>query len=245
MLNQEHKKSGRHGQSHCGHRHHGHMGRKGRLHMRMVLEAGDRERRFSGGRFDGFGDLGDGSGRGRGGRGFDRDGRGAGGMRGDGGARGGGRRRQFDNEGLRLLLLHLTSQEPRHGYEMIRAIEELSGGLYVPSPGMVYPALSLLAEMEQIEQQPGEGARKRFAITPAGDSFLAEHAQERDAVLARLQHLSQRATPSADHAPIFRAMDNLKAALRIRLEREGADADTILDVAALIDEAAAKIERLK
>ncbi|TNE41528.1 MAG: PadR family transcriptional regulator [Sphingomonadales bacterium] len=161
------------------------------------------------------------------------------------GGRGGGRRRLFDNIELRLLLLDLIRQEPRHGYELIREIETLSGGIYVPSPGMVYPALTLMTEMDQIAEQPSEGTRKRFAITAEGEKWLAEQAQERDAVFARLKGLAEHNAPRADHAPVRRAMDNLKAALRIRLQNEGADMDTILDVAALIDEAAAKVERLK
>src|SRR5262250_1986022 len=65
--------------------------------------------------------------------------------------RGGRRRRVFDSGELRLVLLKLISDQPRHGYELIRAIEELSGGSYVPSPGMVYPTLTLLQDMGQIE----------------------------------------------------------------------------------------------
>src|SRR5215470_2046163 len=65
---------------------------------------------------------------------------------------GGRRRRVFDSGELRLVLLKLIADEARHGYELIRAIEELSGGLYVPSPGMVYPTLTMLHEMGQIEE---------------------------------------------------------------------------------------------
>ena len=161
------------------------------------------------------------------------------------GGRGGGRKRLFDNAGLRLLLLHLTAQEPRHGYDLIREIEALSGGAYVPSPGMVYPALTMMAEMDHIVEQPSEGTRKRFAVTPQGEAFLAEHAKERDEVLARLTGMAEAVVPRGDIAPVRRAMENLKASLRIRLQKEGADQETILDIAGLIDEAAAKIERLK
>lgn len=164
---------------------------------------------------------------------------------GRGGHGGGGRKRYFDNNQLRLLLADLIRQEPRHGYELIREIETLSGGIYVPSPGMVYPALTLMTEMEHIAEQPSEGTRKRFAITPEGEAWLAENAQDRDDVLGRLKNLAAKAGMTADHAPVRRAMENLKAALRIRLQKEGADNDTILDVAALIDDAATRIERLK
>jgi DNA-binding PadR family transcriptional regulator len=156
-----------------------------------------------------------------------------------------GRRRLFGNEELRLLMLHLIAHEPRHGYELIRAIEELSGGVYSPSPGMIYPALTLLAEMEQITEQPGEGVRKRFAITKVGTDYIAQHVNECDMLLARLKALAEREGQRPDAAPVHRAMQNLKTALCNRLAKEGADEQTMLDVAALIDEAASKIERLK
>ena len=62
----------------------------------------------------------------------------------------GGRRRFFDAGQLRLVLLKLISMQPRHGYDLIRAVEELTGGAYVPSPGVVYPALSMLEDMNQV-----------------------------------------------------------------------------------------------
>jgi DNA-binding PadR family transcriptional regulator len=162
---------------------------------------------------------------------------------GRGGGRGGGRRRLFDNETLRLILLKLIADEPRHGYDLIRAIEALSGEAYAPSPGVVYPTLTLLAEMELIAEQPGEGSRKRFAITDAGRALIAERRAALDLALERLSSLARKAQ-RMDGGPVRRAMHNLRFALQNRLEKEGADEQTLLDVAALIDEAAHKIERL-
>jgi DNA-binding PadR family transcriptional regulator len=162
---------------------------------------------------------------------------------GRGGRGGGGRRRLFDNEALRLILLKLIADEPRHGYDLIRAIEALSGESYAPSPGVVYPTLTLLAEMDLIAEQPGEGARKRFAITDTGAAQLAERQAALDLAMARLAALAQRAQ-RVDPAPVRRAMHNLRFAIQHRLEKEGADNQTMFDVAALIDEAASKIERL-
>ncbi|WP_422247146.1 PadR family transcriptional regulator [Sphingobium sp.] len=176
------------------------------------------------------------------------DGFGRHGTRGGGrGGSGGGRRRLFDNDALRLILLKLIADEPRHGYELIRAIEALSGETYAPSPGVVYPTLTLLADMELIaEQTPtdtGSGSRKRFAITDAGLAQLAERQAELEAALGRLAALAEKAE-RMDGGPVRRAMHNLRFALQNRLEKEGADEQTLFDVAALIDEAATKIERL-
>src|SRR5580704_16826263 len=87
--------------------------------------------------------------------------------------RGGRRRRVLDSTELRLVLLKLIADQPRHGYDLIRAIEELTGGFYVPSPGVVYPTLTLLQEMGHIEETPSEGARKAFTVTAAGTEHLA------------------------------------------------------------------------
>lgn len=163
-----------------------------------------------------------------------------------GGSRGGGRgrRRMFEANELRLILLKLINDEPRHGYDLIREIEMRSGGAYAPSPGVVYPTLTLLADMELAAEQHGEGgSRKLFAITEAGKTHLAERADEVAAAFGRLETLAKLGERT-NGAPIRRAMENLKMALRGRLEKEGADADTMFDVAALIDEAARKIERL-
>src|SRR5258708_36778868 len=99
-------------------------------------------------------------GRGEGGRGWSEDGPGFG--------RGGGRRRMFDGGELRLVLLKLIADKPRHGYDLIRAIEERTGGPYAPSPGIVYPTLTLLSEMGLIDEQLARGARQQFAGTPEG-----------------------------------------------------------------------------
>ena len=160
-----------------------------------------------------------------------------------GAGRGGGRRRLFDNETLRLILLKLIADEPRHGYDCIRAIEALSGEVYAPSPGVVYPTLTLLADMDLIAEQPGEGSRKRFAITDAGRARIEERRAALDLALERLASLAQKAQ-RMDGGPVRRAMHNLRFALQNRLEKERADEQTLFDVAALIDEAAHKIERL-
>lgn len=160
------------------------------------------------------------------------------------GGRGGGRRRLFGNDELKLILLKLIAQTPRHGYDLIREIETLSGSAYAPSPGVVYPTLTLLADMDLIAEQPGEGSRKLFGITQAGEGHLAEQDVLASEAMARLSTLAERAERT-DGAPIRRAMQNLGMAIRARLERDSANADTMLDVAALLDEAASKIERLK
>lgn len=183
---------------------------------------------------------------GRGGRGFagGRFDRGFGprGMRGFGwGEDGGGRRRLFDGGELRLVLLALLEDQPRHGYDLIRAIEEKTGGAYAPSPGVVYPTLTMLDELGFVDEVKEEGARKRFAITDAGREHLAERREEVDALLARLAALGDERART-DRAPIRRAMVSLHMALREAAAN--GDTDRAHDIAAVLDEATRKIEQL-
>lgn len=162
---------------------------------------------------------------------------------GDGFRRGGGRRRLFDNDALQLLLLKLIADQPRHGYDLIREIAQQSADSYAPSPGVVYPTLTMLADMGLITEAPGEGSRKLFSITDTGTAHLAERQQPLAEAMERLALLASKAE-RVDGAPIRRAMHNLGLAVRGRLERDDANPQLMLDVAALIDEAATKIERL-
>ncbi len=156
----------------------------------------------------------------------------------------GGRRRMFDGGELRLVLLKLIADSPRHGYDLIREIEELTGGAYAPSPGIVYPTLTLLDEMGLIEEEQAEGAKKRFAATEAGRAHLAEKQAEVDALIARLTELGAHRSRS-DRGPVRRAMGNLGQAIANRVSRGDFSDETLHDIAALIDEVAQKIERLR
>jgi DNA-binding PadR family transcriptional regulator len=164
---------------------------------------------------------------------------------GGGGGRGRhGRRRMFDAGELRLVLLKLVSDQPRHGYDLIRAIEELTHGTYAPSPGVVYPTLAMLQDTGFIEEARTEGARKAFSITPEGQAHLSEKADEVEALFERLtEHGDDHR--KAGGAPIKRAVGNLLSALWHRVTRDDANEDVLHQVAAILDEAAQKIERLK
>ncbi len=157
--------------------------------------------------------------------------------------RGGGRRRVFDSGELRLVLLKLIGDQSRHGYDLIREIESLSGGAYVPSPGVIYPTLTLLADMGLIDENKAEGARKLFAITAEGRAHLAENAEQVEALLAQLAELAVR-REKTEGGPVRRAMMNLRQVLQQRLTSEEVSPDTLHEVAAILDAAAQKIERL-
>lgn len=159
-----------------------------------------------------------------------------GGGRGEGG-------RGFGHGGLRLVLLKLIEQRPSHGYELIKEIEQRTGGHRAPSPGVVYPALSWLEDGGFITITTGEDSRKQASITEAGRAFLAEQATDVDRLMALLDAGGDAPGGEGhEYAPLFRAMDNLKGALRTRSLRplSKTEIETIVD---WIDDLARKIER--
>lgn len=172
-----------------------------------------------------------------------RRGRGHGEGRGEGrGGRGGGR--LFSHGGLRMVLLHLIAQQPRHGYELIKAIEESVNGTYSPSAGVVYPTLTLLEEMGyiRVQENTGETQRKSYEITDSGREYLAENEAAVTELLARLATRRER---SEDMPPqVMRALHNFKYAVHLRLGGEPLSTEQANAFAAILDAAAQQLERL-
>jgi DNA-binding PadR family transcriptional regulator len=149
-------------------------------------------------------------------------------------------RRFFDHGDLRLVILALLAQAPRHGYELIKALEDMTGGAYSPSPGVIYPTLTLLEE-QGLASAEAEGAKKLYSVTDAG--LLALEA-DKAAIDALFQRMAETSEHRSAYAPRFvRAMENLKTAIRLKLAQGGLDEKTIDAIADAIDEAARAVER--
>jgi len=148
----------------------------------------------------------------------------------------------FDGGELRLVLLNLIAEQPRHGYDLIRAVDERTDGAYAPSPGVVYPTLTLLSDMGLIHEQASDGPRKLFELTDDGARHLAEHEKEAAMLLARLDAVGEK-RGSGEAVPVRRAMHNLRNVLAHRLT-DGLGEESLYEAVALIDEVARKIERL-
>jgi DNA-binding PadR family transcriptional regulator len=127
-------------------------------------------------------------GRHHGGHGFGNFGGGFGGGFGRGSFRSG---RKFAAADLHLIILALLEDKPRHGYELIKALEERSGGFYTPSPGMIYPALTYLEEIGYATVE-ADGAKKLYHITDAGRAHLAENREIVDTMLKELERIGSR-----------------------------------------------------
>lgn len=153
----------------------------------------------------------------------------------------GGRRRFFGQGDVRLIILKLIGEKPSHGYEIIKAIEDRLGGAYSPSPGIVYPALTLLEEQGLIRVETTDGPRKLYAITPEGETELERNRAMAEEIFARIAAINAR--HGGGPAPqIIRAMENLKLALRLRLSQGPLAAEQVAKIANLLDEAAKSVE---
>jgi DNA-binding PadR family transcriptional regulator len=151
------------------------------------------------------------------------------------------RRRMFDQGDVRLIILKLISEKPSHGYELIKAIEDRLGGAYAPSPGIVYPALTLLEEEGYIRVESTDGPRKLYAITREGKAVLERNQRLVESIFARIAEIGARHGGGAS-PQILRAMENLKLALRLRLSQGPLSAEQIARIASVLDGAAKDVE---
>ena len=193
-------------------------------------------------------------GRHRGHPGFSHFGRGF--MGGGMGGRGFGMGRKLGSADLQLLILKLLDEKSRYGYEIIKELEERSKGFYVPSPGMIYPALTYLEELGHATVA-ADGARKLYSITAAGKEHLTQHVAAADTLLAQFGRVGERMDrvrraldadeggedPETDHErrgsrELHRARRDLKLAL---LDKWHSSREEQQRIAAILTRAAAEI----
>ncbi|MFD1627228.1 PadR family transcriptional regulator [Azospirillum griseum] len=153
-----------------------------------------------------------------------------------------GERRVFGQGDLRLVLLWLIEEKPRSGYDLIKSIEEMVNGAYSPSPGVIYPTLTLLEEQGHIRVAATEGNKKLYELTTEGGDALKASATAVAAIRERIDHA--RARHRGERAPqIVRAVQNFKLALSLRLSRGDLTPEQTDAIAAAIDAAALAVER--
>lgn len=98
--------------------------------------------------------------------------------------------RMFDSGALRLVVLGLIADEPRHGYDIIKALEAKFEGAYSPSPGAIYPMLQMLEEADLVRSE-AHGNKRLYAITDEGKAYLAEHRAELDKINDQIRESSE------------------------------------------------------
>ncbi len=158
-----------------------------------------------------------------------------------GGGFGGREGRVFDSGELKLVILAMIAEKPRHGYDLIKDLGERVGGDYSPSPGVIYPTLTMLEEMGYATQATDASNRKLYSATPEGEKFLADNKAQVDAIFARFSDAKDDES-GPGYGSLFRAMMNLRAAVKLRAKNaSGEQMQKIVDA---LDAAAKTIERL-
>ena len=153
--------------------------------------------------------------------------------------RGGGR--PFDHGELRFVILALIAEKPRHGYELIKAIEDQFGGSYTPSPGVVYPTLTFLEESGNATVVEENGKRV-YTITEQGKEFLAANRSSAEAAMGRMRGMGF-GEGHGRSPQLIRAMQNLKLAIQLRQRSGPLTEEQLRTIVAAIDAAAVAIER--
>ena len=161
------------------------------------------------------------------------------------GRRGGGwgprEGRMFEGGELKLVILALIAEKPRYGYEIIKELSERVGGDYSPSPGVVYPTLTMLEEMGYASASQDPQGRKLYTVTPEGEKVLAENKAQVDSIFERFGDRDEGRF--AGFISVKRAMLNLRATLRLRLRGRAATPEQIQAIVDALDAAAKTIER--
>jgi len=148
--------------------------------------------------------------------------------------------KMFDAGALRYIVLQLIAERPRHGYEIIKEIEERVGGGYAPSPGAIYPLLALLEDLGHVEVT-ADGNKKLHSITPDGRAFLKQNRAFVDAIFMRM---GAGCGDERDGIVAIRAaMHQIKDLLRSQAQTE-LSAEKMKKIVAILDRAAAEIRKL-
>jgi DNA-binding PadR family transcriptional regulator len=151
--------------------------------------------------------------------------------------------RVFEQGDLKYVILRLLAEKPRHGYEIIKELEERFGGAYAPSPGTVYPTLTMLEDLGYARVMPEESGRKIYEITDEGRKHLDEHSATVDDIFARIAKFVEGFfdTPMAD---LKHAFAGLGRATFYVASRSPNDHERLAKISEILKGAAADIERL-
>ncbi len=145
----------------------------------------------------------------------------------------------FDSGALRLVVLGLIAEEPRHGYDIIKALESRLQGAYSPSPGAIYPMLQMLEEADLVTSAT-TGNKRLFTITPEGQAYLDENKTDLDRINEQLDEASGQMRGAA----VGEELRGLRDMLFRRLRGGEMDPDAALKVVEILKKARNDIENL-
>lgn len=164
-----------------------------------------------------------------------------GGRRGRGGPFRGGR--MFEQGDLKYVILQLLEEKPRHGYEIIKALEDRFGGMYSPSAGTVYPTLTLLEDLGYARVNLEDGGKKTYSITDEGRAYLAQNKSAVDDIFERISELG--ATFLSDAVmEVNRAIKDVAQATYRGAPRVFRDKETLAKIRETLERAAKEIDEI-
>jgi len=150
------------------------------------------------------------------------------------------REKMLEASEIRVLMLHFLALNAAHGYELIKSVEELSKGEYSPSPGIIYPNLTLLEETGMIQVLDAQATRKAYRLTAAGEAILADNRERVARLITRLSSLAvlvnNRSIPAVEQA-----IHALKTAVNGRLAQQDISSATLQTLISALHDAAEKI----
>ena len=152
--------------------------------------------------------------------------------------------RVFEQGDLKYVILRLLEEKPRHGYEVIKELEDRFGGAYSPSPGTVYPTLTMLEDMGYAKANTDDGGRKVYSITPEGAAYLKEHSTTVDSIFDRIAQFMEGFldTPMMEVNSAFKRVARSAYSTASRNVNDKAKLEKIRDALA---RAAAELEQLE
>ena len=153
------------------------------------------------------------------------------------------RERLFDSGELRLVILALVAEKPSYGYEIIKAIEERLSGGYAPSPGVVYPTLTLLEEEGYATVSTAEGSKKLYTVTEQGAEYLKTNQATIKAIFGRMEQAG-KVFGRGRSPQIMRALMNFKFALKMRAGQGNLSPEQTRKITEAIDAAARVISEV-
>jgi DNA-binding PadR family transcriptional regulator len=149
----------------------------------------------------------------------------------------------FEQGDLTYVILRLLDEKPRHGYEIIKELEERFGGAYSPSPGTVYPTLTMLEDMGYARAQQEEGGKKIYEITPEGKAYLAENRTTVEDIFDRIAEFGSSFFSGA-MMEVNHAFKDLGRATYTTAPRHSRDAEKLRKIKEVLERAAKEIEEI-
>jgi DNA-binding PadR family transcriptional regulator len=149
----------------------------------------------------------------------------------------------FEQGDLKLVILRLLEEKPRHGYEIIKELESRSGGAYSPSPGTVYPTLTMLEDMGYARAVPEDGGKKIYEITDEGRRHLAENSSTVNDVFERILKFAEGFTDSA-MMDVNNAFRGVAKATYSTATSHLQDKDRLAKIREILSRASAEIEAI-